>query len=111
MGSATDIAHHLHDPFYLRVIKKLLALCPQAAFQEITEELRIMRLSFHPSPRPSGGPILENMDISDAAPSDDARNNEFILQREVVVWTPITRARSCADSQVSSLVACFSNTI
>eukprot|EP00981_Chlorochromonas_danica_P003128 scaffold622_cov174-Ochromonas_danica.AAC.4 len=69
------------DAYYYHTLKKLLVLHPRAAFLEITEELRVIR--------------LQTFDVeSNDRPGNDNNQSMFVMQRRLERWSPVDRARS-----------------
>ncbi len=74
--------------FQIKLIKKLLAEYPAAAFQEVVEEVRHLRLS--------------GLQTTSPASVDDGGFRQFQIQIQVKRWTPVERAQKSSDEKVRS---------
>lgn len=69
--------------FQIKLIKKLLAEYPAAAFQEVVEEVRHLRLSGLQTTSPSS--------------VDEGGVRQFQIQVQVKRWTPVERAQKSSE--------------
>lgn len=88
----------------MRLLQFLLEEAPEIAFQEISEEIRFMRLVLvSPGNQETTSPNDNNVPIDNNV-SHPVNQRQFVMQVAKRIWSPFSRAMQCDNPSVSRLV-------